>query len=767
MRTVSEWSFAGIGNVPMQVIRRVAIACVCAWCLLSGAAVARDAPDAAVPSAFVASTKLQAPPRPGDGGGGDGFARRLDVSGDTAIIGAAGDSLFVDGRPTRGSAYIYVRGASTWTLQAKLVATDSRPQDSFGGSVAIDGDTAVVGSIFGNNDRGAAYVFVRQGTTWTQQQRLVPEAPQTFEEFGTRVAISGETILVTAPVRTVGANANQGAAFVFVRSGGTWSQQAQLIRPNGTANGRLGQAVALDGNTVILGDSGRESALVFTRVGSTWSLVQTLLASDANPSNFFGGNVAVQGNTALVGAGGRENGRGAVYAFVRNGGPFIEQDILTPSVDTVRDNFAAAVALDGERAVGAPPRPDFFGQGALFVYERTGNDWLETARLLAASGQPEDRLGTDLVLQGGVVLGGAPGARIAANNDQGAAYEFLHAGGTVWNQGQRLDSGNGGTFAGMGRAVAVFDRWAVVGAPREDVGNDDMRGVAHVYAREGSTWTYDARLIAPDGAAEDFFGSAVAVSASHIAVGAPGRNRAASADQGAAYVFVRDGNAWVPQATLLAPTSDQFDAGVGYGSSLALQGTRLLVGAPGARSAGQANAGAGFVLERNGANWSPVARLSAPDAAADDRAGTAVALDGGTAVLGAPGDDVDGRSNQGSASVYVTTGGAWAFQARLAAPDGEASDDAGGAVGLVLDQALLGVPDAAISGRMQQGAVRVFTRSGGVWSAGQKPVASDGSQFDSFGSAIAMTATTALIGNDFVTEPVYVFTNVGGTFTQT
>jgi hypothetical protein len=731
-----------------------------------------EALERAIAKAFGAPTKLRAAPRDGDGTGFDRFGISIALSGNTALIGAEGDTLD-DDASAQGSAYVFVRGGGgDWTLQAKLVAADHDLTDQFGGAVALDGDTALIGAIGANDGGGAAYVFVRQGNAWTQQQRLVLAAPGSADDFGVAVALSGNTALVGASQRDVGGNDAQGAAYVFVRSGSVWNQQAQLLATGGGAYDFFGEALALDGDTALVGDSRNEAAFVFGRSGNTWSVRQRLVASDAaGQQDAFGSRVALDGDLALVTAISRGEGAGAVYAFARSGANFIEQDILTASDGSVDALFGVGLALDGERAlIGARdtgPFNGFAGQGTSYIFERSGGVWSERAILRVASGNGGDQFGNAMALDGDIALGGAAGTAIGANPNQGAVFEFVHTGGDTWTEASRIDSGNGAYEAKFGAAVALWDAWAVVGAPGEDVGDNASQGAAYVFARHGGDWTLDARLLGPDGAAGDGFGSAVAVSATQVLIGAPLRERGALVDHGAVYAYDRAGDSWVLESTLLpSSVEDQFDGGVLFGSALSLQGSRALIGAPGARNGGMFNSGAGYLFDRS-TDWSQTARLAAIDPAPNDRTGASLALDGDTAILGAPDDDVDGRSDQGSALVFVRNGGSWTQQARLIAPDGAASDNAGTAVALSGDTALLGIPDATIGAAPEQGAVRVFRRSGNAWNAQQTLVASDGVDYDTFGTTLAFAGDTTLIGTDFVPEPVYVFERSGNTFAQT
>ena len=240
-----------------------------------------------------------------DGASGDNFGNSVSISGETAIVGASQDG---DKGDNSGSAYIFVRNGLTWAEQAKLIASDGAPGDRFGGSVSISGDTAIVGA-YGDGDKGedsgSAYIFVRNGSTWTQQVKLTASDGAYNDNFGKAVSILGETAIVGAP----GAQSSKGAAYVFVREGGSWTQQAKLTASDGAMYNYLGYSVSISGDTAIVGARGDDdngdssgSAYIFVRNGVTWTEQAKLIASDGAENDNFGNSVLISGETAIVGA---------------------------------------------------------------------------------------------------------------------------------------------------------------------------------------------------------------------------------------------------------------------------------------------------------------------------------------------------------------------------------------------------------------------------------------------------------------------------------
>ena len=250
----------------------------------------------------------------GDAAAGDHFGITVSISGDTAVVGATRDDhagIF------SGSAYVFVGSGTSWTQQAKLTASDAALGDDFGRSVSISGDTVVVGAIgdddvgtiFGGNS-GSAYVFVRSGTIWTQQAKLTASDAAELDQFGISVSISGDTALVGA-FKDDDVGSESGSAYVFVRSGTTWTQQAKLTASDDAAGDQFGFSVSISGDTSLMaaigddgevfGLNGSGSAYVFVRSGATWTEQAQLTASDAARADRFGASLSISGDTVVVG----------------------------------------------------------------------------------------------------------------------------------------------------------------------------------------------------------------------------------------------------------------------------------------------------------------------------------------------------------------------------------------------------------------------------------------------------------------------------------
>src|SRR5262245_10087244 len=337
----------------------------------------------------------------------DGAGRELEARMAVKMEGGEGVAwLEVDDR----EAVWPVTIDPTFTLQQKLIASDAAASDFFGHSLAISGDTVVVSAVLDDGaagvNQGSAYVSVRSGGVWTQQQKLIASDAAAGAAFGTSAAISGDTVVVGASKDDGAAGGDQGSAYVFVRSGGVWTQQQKLIASDAAASAGFGAVVSISGETVLVGDSFatrrasdlQGSAYVFVRSGGIWTQQQKLIASDAATADTFGSSVAISGETVVVGA---SNGHvaaggnpGSAYVFVRSGGVWTQQQKLLASDAAAGDQFGQSVAISGETVVVGARAGDVApggNPGSAYVFVRNGGVWTQQQELLAQDAEFNDQ----------------------------------------------------------------------------------------------------------------------------------------------------------------------------------------------------------------------------------------------------------------------------------------------------------------------------------------------------------------------------------------
>jgi len=429
------------------------------------------------------------------GQAGAEFGWSVSVSGNTAVVGAHLDDT--PGGVNAGAAYVFVRAGTSWSEQQRLLATDGTDFDFFGASVSVSVDTVVVGARSDDTpapDAGSAYVFVRSGTTWTEQQKLLASDGAASDLFGVSVLISGDTVVVGAYADDTPGGVNAGSAYVFVRSGTTWSEQQKLLASDG-ANDLFGISVWVSGDTAVVGASFDDtpggvnagSVYVFVRSGTTWTEQQKLLASDGAAGDFFGSSVSVSGDTVVVGA-------------------YVD--------DT----------------------PGGVNAGSAYVFVRSGTTWTEEQKLLASDGAANDLFGYSVSVSGDTAAVGAHLNDTPAGPDAGSAYVFVRSG-TTWTEQQKLLPSDGTAGDNFGYPVSVSGDTVVVGTSEDDTPGGMDAGSAYVFVRSGTTWIEQQKLLAPDGAATDRFGTSVSISGDTAVVGAIFDDTPGGVDAGSVHVF--------------------------------------------------------------------------------------------------------------------------------------------------------------------------------------------------------------------------------------
>jgi len=365
-----------------------------------------------------------------DGAIDDRFGCSVKIDGDSAIIGAYFDDFST--KTNAGSTYVFVRSGSTWSQQAKLTASDSDNNDEFGWSVSINGDYAIVGAHKedgSGTDRGAAYVFYRSGTYWTEQQKLTPGDSADNDFFGKSVSIDGEYAIVGAP----GKNSNQGFSYIFKRTGTSW---AQMTKVGATGSNKLGWSVSISMPCVIMGAYGTNSntgvAHIYELQGSSWYGKGALTASDGVISDLFGISVAIDGDYVICGSSGHDltyAGEGAAYIFEKPGTGWTtmtETQKIIASDNEGGDGFGQSVSIDGDGIIVAAPSEDGTGnaRGAAYIFNRGSSSWSEITKLIASDAENDDYFGWGVSINGNSAIVGAYAEDNTNGNEAGAAYLY-------------------------------------------------------------------------------------------------------------------------------------------------------------------------------------------------------------------------------------------------------------------------------------------------------------------------------------------------------
>ncbi len=377
--------------------------------------------------------------------------------------------------------------------KAKFFPSDANTDDNFGISVAIDSNTAVVGAYQNDSngsDCGAAYVYELSGLQWIQKQKLVPSDGSAGDNFGRSVAIEGNTIVIGSYY-----DDKKGSAYVFTRSGAVWTQQQKLIAPDAALNDRFGCSVAIDNNTIVIGAYRRNSytgaAYVFVCTGSIWSFQQKLTASDAQSVDYFGYSVAIDNNTIIIGAPNDDYSSvgdiGSAYLYQRQGATWLEQNILRASDGGPSYHFGFSVALDGNWAViGAyEGNSDVVeGAGAAYVFAKISTDWVEQQKLFDTN---DPRNGEDfgwaVAIKNNTILVGCP-LDLVDGNETGSVFEFVRMD-TTWVQSDRLAAGDANAGDRFGSSPALSGRHIIIGASN-NINNTKATGAAYMFSENNT-----------------------------------------------------------------------------------------------------------------------------------------------------------------------------------------------------------------------------------------------------------------------------------------
>ncbi len=763
------------------------------------------------------------------------FGRSVALNGDTMVVGVVDDEQGVEA----GAAYIFSRnqgGAGTWGQVAKLVPTDGSPYDSFGSKVAIDGDTVVVAAVRDDDngvDSGSVYIFGRnQGgpDAWGQLAKVTASNGAAADYFGASVAINGDTLVVGAS-RADSSGPFSGSAYVFGRNVGgveAWGEVMALAVADGGSGDRFGASVAIDGDTVVVGapedddiDFNSGAAYIFGRnVGGAevWGQMAKLVRLDGGAGDFFGQSVGIDNDSVAVGATGAEGTSaysypGGCFIFGRNqGGPDAWGQLakLFAADGESGDRFGSSVGIDGDTVVVGAPRDDNFqiDSGSAYIFERDAGGaevWGEVAKLSNSGWTSGDWAGISVAIAGDTVVVGAPrddengmnsgslslfdrnlggantwgrsvekpapdaltarsfmfGSSSAIDGDtvvigvvgddvngyeSGSAFVFQRnqGGEEAWGQVAKLAPSDGAFLDSFGISVGIAGDTIIVGAPNDDDNGEDS-GAAYIFGRNqggNDAWGEVTKLLASDGAEGNRLGWAVGIDGDTVVVGAP---HFYSSNPGAAYIFARNQGGvdiWGEVAKLGALTGENGDQ---FGRSVAIDGSIVVVGAPDAAGS-TALSGAAFTFYRIGSNpgaWLQIAELTDTDGWETYSFGCSVAIDGSTIVVGASGYD----SGAGSAWLFGRDqegDDAWGRVAKVTASDGAAYEHFGSSVGIDGDVIVVGAPEYDGAG----GAF-VFRRNAGgldAWGEVAALAPSDGMLDDGFGASVGITGDTAVVG---------------------
>jgi hypothetical protein len=639
------------------------------------------------------------------------FGSSVALAGDILVVGAKFTSVGDNFR--QGVAYLFERdqgGANQWGEVRKITASDGRLGDYFGVSVAVSGDTVAVGATGAdvgiNPGQGAVYIFARnQGgaNQWGQVKKFTSE----YNGMGASVVLVGDTLAIGNIYASL-STYRQGAVYVFERNQGGDNQWGELKSITGSGSAPLdyfGGSLAFVGDLLVIGALGADvgtnkdqgAAYLFAPnpgVPNQWREVEKLLASDGQAGDHFGSSVVLVGDTLVIGgasASAQDNAnQGVVYIFERHqagASQWAQVAKLTADDGAAGDLFGCCLTLTESLLVVGAIGADVAGrldQGAAYLFERkpgVANQWTQVKKLTASDGATLDYFGNSLTLAGDMLAVRAVGANIGPIVDQGAVYlyERNQGGANQWGQVKKLVANNGTVGSALGLSMTMVGDDLVVGAGGSDGGQRTGQGAVYLFERNqggANQWGEVQQITASDGAPGDQFGSSVSMAGDTLLIGAARANVGDNVDQGSAYLFVRNQagiNPWGEGKKL--STSDG-GARDNFGSTVAIMGDTLVVGAQRAIAGyGAGNEGAVylFAIHNRAPGVGEQTFAIAENSAKQTLVGTVVAsdADGGQsisfAISGGNANDafvIDGSSGQ----LFVNNSSALDFEERPTIP---------------------------------------------------------------------------------------------------
>jgi hypothetical protein len=623
--------------------------------------------------------------------------------------------------------------ARSYAAQQIIQPSDLTPATYAGTAVQIDGTSAIISAPGRNNQQGGAYIYTYSSLApnWNYQATLVPSDAMTGDQAGmgdNSAAISVDTAVLGNPLHQAG----QGSVAIFTRSGTNWTEQRVIAGPGGAIQS-FGKAVALDSNTLAIGAvntaTNRGVVYLYTRSGAVWNLLTTLTPSDPMSGDLFGSALSIRPLRLAIGAPGNTSNRGAVYIYERSGGVWSQTARIAAGDGAAGDNFGRSVSLDGTTvAIGAPNKSNpGANAGAVYVFVNSGG-WSQQARLdgdqLVAS-----NFGYTVSLSGDRLVGSQP-----FNNTTTGVRAFIYQrNGSIWMPATTitLDVSNNTI------RPALLGDLLLIGKPTTLLG----AGEISPYQYLSGSWTAQGVFTPPDAMTGSRFGGVTAVSGNIAAWGAPGLNFG----QGAVYIYALNGT-WTLQQKIVSDDPQNFS---NLGAAVALyNGSLLAVG-----ETGRDSTGAVALFQRTGTVWEFVTRLRPTDLGVGDQFGNSLAIYNDTLVAGTH------RQNNftGAAYVFKKIGNTWTQTQKLTAPGASARDNftgADGSQGIAFNgnRIVIGTPGRNNS----SGLAYVFDLNGGVYTATDFLLVDNPASNAGYGSSVvllssgdyALTASDSLTAGD-------------------
>ena len=705
---------------------------------------------------------------PGDG---DRFGCSVGISGDYAVVGAyleSENALEIDTQSGSGSAYLFKKdqfGSNNWGQLKKLTATDRAGNDSFGYSVAIDGNYVVVGAnhddLSNNANAGSVYVFRNDNggiDKWNQSDKLTAFEPSVNGYFGTSVALYGDNVVIGAY-----GDLGVGAAYIYKRVSGSfeyWGSEKKLVPLNASAGAGFGSSVSITERHVIVGAPGdgldalgtnpinlSGSVYVYELYVDKWNFLKKVTASNRKTNAEYGYSVSIHYNSTIN-----------YDSFAVVGSPFEDEDELEGS--PISDAGAINVISDKQS---------------------TGSVWKFEQKVVMGERTPNDAFARSVSISGNYAVVGAPfddenATGTQTLTDAGSAYIFYNNGGT-WTQVKKIAPITREARSNFGWSVSIDGPNVIVGAPNANTNGIEEgylinAGAAYIFNMDqggAGNWGQVRKLNAIVRATYDNFGRSVAISGNTAIVGAPGTNFGNLLyDYGSVYVFTKDQGGAGNWGLVKETTPPKRIGGANFGISVSISGDYFIAGTFGDfndESPNPTSAGAAYIFKKDQGgsnNWGLVKKIIDSAPFYNDLFGMSVSMSGDYVIVGAYAEDensqdTDTKTSAGSAFIFKKDQGGtdnWGLVKKIVASDRANDDYFGWSVSISGTTAIVGAPgedENALSANTlnKSGSAYIFKKDqGGTdnWGQAQKITASIRNSGDEFGQAVSISETYAIFG---------------------
>eukprot|EP00002_Diphylleia_rotans_P015509 TRINITY_DN3004_c0_g1_i12.p1 TRINITY_DN3004_c0_g1~~TRINITY_DN3004_c0_g1_i12.p1 ORF type:complete len:837 (+),score=134.06 TRINITY_DN3004_c0_g1_i12:84-2594(+) len=722
-------------------------------------------------------------------GAGDYFGISVSISAGRVLVGAP--NAAVSGLSQAGSAYVFIKSGFQWSEEAILTASDAQATDNYGCAVALYESFAMIGAKYRDSsnvpDSGAVYVYYRSSTQWTQNMVLVPADPIQDNRFGEAISLQSGTALVGTLVCCWDCYCYKtGLAYVFSQTVAGWGSQGILSASDGQYANHFGITVSIDGDYALVGaryadidgiaDSG--AAYVFHRQGGSWSQQAVLVSNTIVSGNLMGISVAIKGSIAIVGSAnswvGNYGDAGQVFTFTRTGSSWQQSAQLTATMVAFGNTFGVYVALSNQYAVISASREDYGNKtdaGAVYFFYNTdygsatksqSRSRLQTPTSTAAPSSSIQTVagtsvsfeasgittltnfGSYVYIQDNRILVSAPECITGRVHCQGGGVFVIlkQASGQLQQVQTIVYPGIASSTTTFGDCIATYGDWLVISS-KNGLYNFVATGSIFVFYWNSVTQKYDkvrglrARL-SQEGL---LFGSAVAMNGSYIAVGAPGYNHPITyTNAGAVYFFTIQNNVWIRYPVRVSAPS--LNMNEFFGSSIACYSALVAVGNRPADPALQAV----YIIQMTGVRqWSVIQTIQS---LARDGFGWAVALVGSTLAVSSNKDSSDGNE-RGSVALFNFDGSQF-VESQIISPAHHAEDNIrfGHVISMTTSSLAVGTDTCPTGSSCDaQGRVFVYTlSSSGVWSYYGAYKKGESGGADRFGYTVGISGSSLVVG---------------------